>query len=43
MLGVYLHGAAADAYARDHAASSLIASDLPRYFSDAILSMYEEK
>jgi len=43
MLGVYIHGAAADAYARDHAASSLIASDLPRYFSDAILSMYEEK
>lgn len=39
MLGVYLHGAAADAYAREHAASTLIASDLPRYFSDAILSM----
>lgn len=39
MLGVYIHGAAGDAYARDHAAATLIASDLPRYFSDAILSI----
>ena len=43
MLGVYIHGAAADAYAEHHATSTLIASDLPRYFSDAILSMYDEK
>ena len=39
MLGVYIHGAAADVYTSDHAASTLIASDLPKYFSDAILSM----
>ena len=39
MLGVYLHGAAGDAYAEDHAASTLIASDLPRYFSEAIFRM----
>lgn len=32
VLGVYLHGAAGDAYAEDHAASTLIASDLPKYF-----------
>ena len=41
VLGVYLHGAAGDAYAEDHAASTLIASDLPRYFSEAILTMKE--
>jgi len=43
MLGVHIHGAAADAYARDHAASTLIASDLPRYFSDAILAMLNDE
>lgn len=41
VLGVYLHGAAGDAYVEDHAASTLIASDLPRYFSEAILTMNE--
>jgi len=39
VLGVYLHGAAGDAYVEDHAASTLIASDLPRYFSEAISRM----
>ena len=39
VLGVYLHGAAGDAYTENHAASTLIASDLPRYFSEAILRM----
>ncbi len=41
VLGVYLHGAAGDAYVEDHAASTLIASDLPRFFSEAILTMNE--
>jgi len=35
MLGVWLHGAAGDAYAQNHISSTLIASDLPGYFSDA--------
>ncbi len=43
VLGVYLHGAAGDAYVEDHAASTLIASDLPRYFSDAISRMKNEE
>lgn len=41
VLGVYFHGAAGDAYVEDHAASTLIASDLPRFFSEAILTMNE--
>lgn len=32
LLGVYFHGAAGDAYARDNDPRTLIASDLPRYF-----------
>ena len=43
VLGVYLHGAAGDAYAENHAASTLIASDLPRYFSDAISRMMNDE
>ena len=43
VLGVYLHGAAGDAYVEDYAASTLIASDLPRYFSDAISRMMNEE
>ena len=43
VLGVYLHGAAGDAYVDDHSASTLIASDLPRYFSDAISRMMNEE
>jgi NAD(P)H-hydrate epimerase len=43
VLGVYLHGAAGDAYVEDHAASTLIASDLPRYFSEAISRMKNEE
>lgn len=35
MLGVWLHGAAGDAYAESHDSRTLIASDLTRYFSDA--------
>jgi NAD(P)H-hydrate epimerase len=35
MLGVWLHGAAGDAYAESHESRTLIASDLTRYFSDA--------
>lgn len=35
MLGVWLHGAAGDAYAESHDSRTLIASDLPRHFSDA--------
>ena len=35
LLGVYLHGAAGDAYAAHHDPRTLIASDLPRYFSEA--------
>ena len=43
VLGVYLHGAAGDAYTEDYAASTLIASDLPRYFSDAISRMMNDE
>jgi len=32
LLGVFHHGAAGDAFARDHDPRTLIASDLPRYF-----------
>ena len=35
MLGVYLHGAAGDAYARDNDPRTLIASDLPQHFPEA--------
>lgn len=35
MLGVYLHGAAGDAYVKDHDSRTLIASDLSKYFSEA--------
>lgn len=35
VLGVYIHGAAGDAYTDHHDGRTLIASDLPRYFSDA--------
>ena len=35
MLGVYLHGAAGDAYARDNDSRTLIASDLPQHFPEA--------
>lgn len=35
MLGVWLHGTAGDAYAESHDSRTLIASDLPRHFSDA--------
>ena len=35
ILGVWLHGAAGDAYAESHDSRTLIASDLPRYFSEA--------
>ena len=35
MLGVWLHGAAGDAYAESHDSRTLIASDLPCYFSNA--------
>ena len=35
MLGVWLHGGAGDAYAESHDSRTLIASDLPRYFSEA--------
>jgi len=43
VLGVYLHGAAGDAYTEDNAASTLIASDLPRYFSEAISRMMNDE
>ena len=36
VLGVWLHGAAGDAYARDNDPRTLIASDLPQYFPEAI-------
>lgn len=39
MLGVFLHGAAGDAYAHDNDPRTLIASDLPEYLSDGILAM----
>lgn len=42
MLGVYLHGAAGDAYAESQSPRTLIASDLPRYFSDGILAMKDD-
>ena len=35
MLGVWLHGAAGDAYAEHHDPRTLIASDLPQHFSEA--------
>lgn len=35
VLGVWLHGAAGDAYAESQDSRTLIASDLPRYFSEA--------
>ena len=43
VLGVYLHGAAGDAYAENHVASTLVASDLPRYFSEAISRMLNDE
>lgn len=43
MLGVFLHGAAGDAYARDNDPRTLIASDLPEYFSDGILAMKNDE
>ena len=43
VLGVYLHGAAGDAYVEDYAASTLVASDLPRYFSEAISRMMNDE
>ncbi len=36
VLGVWLHGAAGDAYARLNDPRTLIASDLPQYFPEAI-------
>lgn len=39
VLGVYLHGAAGDAYARQHDSRTLIASDLPRYFYNVQCTM----
>ncbi len=35
LLGVFLHGAAGDAYARDNDSRTLIASDIPQYFPEA--------
>lgn len=35
LLGVFLHGAAGDAYARDNDPRTLIASDLPQFFPEA--------
>lgn len=35
VLGVWLHGAAGDAYARDNDPRTLIASDLPQFFTEA--------
>jgi len=43
MLGVYLHGAAGDAYADQHDARTLIASDLPKYFSEALSMLKREE
>jgi NAD(P)H-hydrate epimerase len=43
MLGVFLHGAAGDAYARDNDPRTLIASDLPEYFSNGILAMKNDE
>ena len=43
VLGVYLHGSAGDAYAEEHAACTLVASDLPRYFSEAIIRMMNDE
>ncbi|MBR3557745.1 MAG: NAD(P)H-hydrate dehydratase [Bacteroidales bacterium] len=36
LLGVWLHGAAGDAYTREHTAQTLVASDLPKHFSEAL-------
>ena len=35
LLGVFIHGLAGDLYAREHSPRTLIASDLPQYFSNA--------
>ena len=43
MLGVYFHGAAGDAYADQHDARTLIASDLPKYFSEALSMLKREE
>lgn len=39
LLGVYIHGLAGDLYTADNAYQSLIASDLPKYFSNAFLKL----
>lgn len=44
LLGVYTHGLAGDLYAKDHNPRSLIASDIPIFFSDAFqqLNFFDE-
>lgn len=39
LLGVYLHGLSGDIYAEEYHSSSLIASDLPKYFGKAVSSL----
>lgn len=41
LLGVWLHGAAGDAYAENADSRTLVASDLPRFFSAALTKLYD--